>query len=552
MTAGVAAKVGTAASGERVLRFLPVRDDRMLVELDDLSSTLSLFAALKQQPVAGVTDLVPAARTLLVGFDPLTIAAADLAAAIASLSIDGQGLGEGEIVDIPVHYDGEDLEDVAELVGVTRDEVVALHTGSDYLVAFTGFAPGFAYLAGGDARLNVPRRKTPRTKVPAGTVAIAGEFSGVYPKASPGGWQMIGTTPLAMFDLNRTPASLLRPGNRVRFHDAGKRKAAPVAAPQVQQAASGHSGQGAKVALEIVSTFMPILFQDLGRHGLTDQGISASGAADKTSLKAANRLVGNAAGEPVLELTFGQAEFKATGRLVIAVTGAPVAVAVSAIDGSGATFVANTAIALEAGDVVRLGMPSAGLRSYLAVRGGFAVEPVLGSAARDTLAELGPAPLVSGDVIAIKAASPGALVGETGCAQPKLPVAGDVVTLDVHFGPRTDWFTTRSVDALCGQDWLVGQNSNRIGLRLKGDALDRTKLKELPSEATVQGAIQVPADGQPVLFLADHPLTGGYPVIANVARHHLDLAGQIPTGARVRFNAIGAFAEIEPSERAAS
>lgn len=549
MTSQPSATTPVNATDRGLMRFLPVRDDRMLVELDDLSSTLALFASLKRQPLEGITDLVPAARTLLVGFEPLAIDANDLAAAIAARTVGDEGAAAGQVVDIPVHYDGEDLDEVAAIVGMTAGEVISLHTGTDYLVAFTGFAPGFAYLAGGDPRLDVPRRQTPRTRVPAGTVAIAGEFSGIYPKASPGGWQMIGTTPLAMFDLNRTPASLLRPGNRVRFHDAGKRL--PAAPHQkAAQAARPETPQQVRAGLEVVSTLMPILFQDLGRQGLADQGISTSGAADKASLKAANRLAGNAIATPALELTFGQAELKAIGRSVVAIAGAPVTIVIRSSDGSIATFGSNQPIALEDGDLVSIGAPSAGLRSYVAARGGFTVEPVLGSAARDTLAQLGPAPLVSGCVIGIKMASPGDLVSEWQGPLATLPSAGEVVTLDIQLGPRTDWFTENSVERLCAQEWLVGQNSDRIGLRLKGGKLDRTKLQELPSEATVHGAVQVPADGQPVLFLADHPLTGGYPVIANVARHHLDLAGQIPTGARIRLNAIGPFAEIQPSESA--
>jgi allophanate hydrolase subunit 2 len=186
------------------------------------------------------------------------------------------------------------------------------------------------------------------------------------------------------------------------------------------------------------------------------------------------------------------------------------------------------------------------MRAYLAVRGGFDIAPVLGSAATDTLAVVGPEPVAAGSVLALK----GERAGLTSVSLDEapafgLPSAGDIVTLDVVLGPRTDWFTQKGVETLTGQLWQVTPQSNRVGIRLAGAVpLERKDSAELPSEGTATGAIQVPHSGQPVLFLADHPLTGGYPVIGAVADHHLDLAGQIPVNASIRFRPIGPFAEI--------
>jgi biotin-dependent carboxylase-like uncharacterized protein len=191
------------------------------------------------------------------------------------------------------------------------------------------------------------------------------------------------------------------------------------------------------------------------------------------------------------------------------------------------------------------------MRSYLAVRGGFDVEPVLGSVATDTLAQIGPPPVAAGGVIGICQTRPGALVSTEELPSPQLPAAGEEVTLDVILGPRTDWFTDAAVESFLSQPWIATGQSSRVGIRLQGRALERAVKDELPSEATVRGAIQVPASGQPVLFLADHPLTGGYPVIANVACRHLDLAGQIPVGAKIRFNAVdGPFGSIHSGNHA--
>ena len=523
------------------MRVLPVREDCVLVELSDLGKTLALFEALQDHPIAGIREIIPAARTLLIEFDPLEISVEALGYVVASYLGGESKASSGSLVEIPVHYDGEDLAEVAAILDMTTQEVVRLHGAAEYLVAFTGFAPGFAYLAGGDPRLAVPRRKSPRTHVPAGAVGLAGEFTGVYPKTSPGGWQLIGRTPLSMFDIDRDPAALLQPGSRVRFIDIGNARPyeikAPIKAEQSPAMAEDAAG------IEILSVGLPVLFQDLGRSGQANQGISRSGAADRGALKMANRLVGNPPGAPALEVTLGGLTFRMRGRGVLALAGAPAPVSIVSAGGARLTAPHNQAVALDDGDVVTLAAPPAGMRSYLAIRGGFAVAPVLGSAATDTLAQIGPAPLAAGDHIAICDAPVGSLVTMDELPSVSMPRAGEEVVLDVVMGPRTDWFTESAVESFLSQTWQVTAQSSRVGIRLAGEALERAITKELPSEATVHGAIQVPASGQPVLFLADHPLTGGYPVIANVADYHLDLAGQIPVGARIRFNTTHRFVD---------
>lgn len=207
----------------------PMGEHALLVELDDIEQVVALNAVLRQRLDAAdgvwadVEDLVPAARTLLV----VGNGAADLARigeqaqrAAATLSPADDGC-DGEIVEISVRYDGPDLEDVAEHTGLRREEIIGAHTAQIWRVGFFGFAPGFAYLLGDDDRLQVPRREEPRTKVPAGSVGLAGEFSSVYPRESPGGWQLIGSTQDPMWDTDRDPPALLGPGSRVRFVDLG-------------------------------------------------------------------------------------------------------------------------------------------------------------------------------------------------------------------------------------------------------------------------------------------------------------------------------------------
>ncbi len=208
------------------MRLLPCADTGLLVELDDLAQVMGLHAALRADPPAGVVDLVPAARTLLVRFDPRETDRAAIENAVDAVNAVRAGSAarpagtmsaQAETVEIPVTYDGEDLAEVAELLGLTPRQVVAAHTGARWTVAFGGFAPGFGYLTADTWPHDVPRRRESRTAVPEGAVAVAGPFSGVYPRSSPGGWQLLGRTETTLWDVHREPPALLRPGVCVRF-----------------------------------------------------------------------------------------------------------------------------------------------------------------------------------------------------------------------------------------------------------------------------------------------------------------------------------------------
>ncbi len=199
------------------MRLLPCGDTGLLVELDDLDQVTGLHAALRAALPEGVVDLVPAARTVLVRFDPGLVDRAAVEHAVRQARPVEAARAHSEVVEIPVHYDGDDLAEVASLLGVTPRELVAAHTRAPWSVAFGGFAPGFGYLTATTWAHDVPRRSESRTAVPEGAVALAGTFSGVYPRSSPGGWQLIGRTDLTLWDTLREPPALLRPGVRVRF-----------------------------------------------------------------------------------------------------------------------------------------------------------------------------------------------------------------------------------------------------------------------------------------------------------------------------------------------
>jgi KipI family sensor histidine kinase inhibitor len=203
------------------MRVLPSGTTALLVELETLDDVLALYAALVDEPPAGVLDVVPAARTVLLVSDPALTSLSAVADAVKRTTPRRDRREVGQLVELPVSYDGADLLEVGRLLGLDPADVVRRHVGAEWTVAFCGFAPGFGYLTQASGQWDVPRRTSPRTRVPSGSVALAGEFSSVYPRESPGGWQLIGRTEVAVFDLSRDPAALFRPGNRVRFLDAG-------------------------------------------------------------------------------------------------------------------------------------------------------------------------------------------------------------------------------------------------------------------------------------------------------------------------------------------
>lgn len=518
------------------MRIRTASDRALLVEAADLDEAMRLHLAWAGLP--GVVERVLGARTVLVRFDPAIVSTAELSRTLAETMTDAGELPALGEVTIPVHYDGADLDEVAALLGMTPDEVVRRHLAADWRVAFAGFAPGFAYIVGSDPLLSVPRRATPRTRVPAGAVGLAGEFTGVYPRESPGGWQLIGTTDAVMWDVSRTPPALLAPGTRVRFErvlaprDPALSDAVGTASRSLS-AERQHRDETPATAIEVLAVPLQLLIQDRGRPGFASLGVPASGAADRTALRDANRAVGNPADAAALECV-GGVTLRFRGPGVAVVTGAESPLLLTDASGDERPIAHGVPLATADGYELTVGPATRGLRSMVGVRGGILAPAVLGSRSADTLSGLGPAPVMAGDVLEVGAAPRHPV--EPDPLPRALPAPGDLVELAITLGPRDDWFTAGAVQALVRQEWRVTPRADRIGIRLQSTVpLERAIAGELPSEGAVAGAIQVPPDGQPVLFLADHPVTGGYPIIAAVTDRCLDLAAQLPPGARVRF-----------------
>jgi KipI family sensor histidine kinase inhibitor len=535
-----------------VVEIRPAGDTALLVDLGEAgvtpalvtpaAVTLAAYAAgVTAARLPGVLDVVPGACTVLVSFEPGSWRAGDLARQLQAISAAAAGPGPtSEITEIDVCYDGPDLADVAALTGLAVPEVVRRHTAGSYRVGWLGFSPGFGYLTGLDPVLaRVPRLDTPRVSVPAGSVAIAGGFAAVYPSASPGGWRLLGRTDAVLWDTGRDPPALLAPGKRLRFR--------PVAALSHVYPARGsttHAGSAPEGAIEVLQPGPLSTVQDLGRPGFAHLGVPRSGAADPASLRLANELAGNEPGDAALEVTLGRLSLRFGTGTVAALAGALTPVRVVTADGETWQPEPGSAFEVPAGGSVRLGVPAAGLRSYLAVRGGIDAEPVLHSRSSDVRSGLGPRPLRAGDRLRIGAprspagvrqdASPGAAARRSAGAAPA-PLAGGAVVLRAVLGPRDDWFSAAALEALGSASYTVSTASDRTGLRLTGPELGRARPGELPSEGIATGSLQVATGGQPILLLADHPTTGGYPVIAVVRTADVGLAAQLRPGQQVRF-----------------
>lgn len=282
------------------------------------------------------------------------------------------------------------------------------------------------------------------------------------------------------------------------------------------------------IVLEVLQSGGLTLAQDLGRPGLAQLGVGRSGAADRRAHTLANRLLANPDDAATLEMTLGGFTARVRGGGVdVAVTGADPGPAVD-----GKPFGINSIQRLQEGQVLSVGTPASGLRSYLGVRGGIAVPPVLGSRSYDTLSRIGPEPIRAGDLITVGRPT-GALPGIE--QAPVAAVTGDAVDLRVVPGPREDWFT--DPDALVVTRWVTSERSDRVGVRLAGPPLRlRWPERQLPSEGVIRGSVQVPPNGQPVILGPDHPVTGGYPVIGVVVDADNDKVAQLRPGQPVRMH----------------
>ena len=517
-------------------RVIPFGDRALLVEVDDVAAAHLLAAAVDRARARGraprsVTEVVVGMGNVVIHLDERTDGD-DVHRWVESIATrppptpPGAGPARGP-VHLPVVFDGPDLEEVAGLTGHTGDQVVALLTGARLTVAFLGFAPGFPYLTGLPPVLAaVPRRSTPRTAVPAGSVAVGGGFASVYPRSTPGGWRLLGRTATPMFDPDHPPFALLRPGDGVRFSvadasggpDAGAAPAASPRAPREPLAARGPR------FVEVLDPGLLSLVEDAGRRGVASMGVPGAGPADADTFRLANRLAGNPDGAAAIEVTASGPRLRFTGPAHLAVVTPPGGHLRVEVDGH--PVGTGSVIPVADGQEVVVGRLRGALRAYLAVAGGLGTPPVLGSRSTDLLSGVGPGPLRAGDRLDLGPPTRphGLLDAPVGPARSDPPRVIRIIEGPHRLAPGA------GVRSMVGP-WTVDPASDRIGVRLRPGVGTAVPVAErIPSTGMVTGAIQLPPDGHPIILGPDHATVGGYPVVGCVISADLPVVGQLGPG----------------------
>ncbi len=492
----------------------PLGDAAWLVEFptlhggEALAQVTGLRDALHENPLPGVVDVVPSFNSLAVHFHGVD--GREIRDWLSRVEISPQPL-IGREVEIPVCYGGDDGPDLAELaatVGLTPNEVVALHSGATYTVAAVGFAPGFPYLLGLPEQLRLPRRATPRARVAAGSVAVAGGQAGIYPSESPGGWHILGRTARSLFDPQAEPPAWLQTGDRVRFVAVDRCESPEMTAPH------GFANVG---PVEVIHPGALTSVQDLGRPGFRRFGVSPGGAVDRDALRLANLLVGNDESAPVLEMTLTGPVLKfhqATTVALVGATGRPRHIA--------------------AGETVDFSKIGPGARACLAIAGGFEVPLILGSASTDVRGGFGGRVLQAGDRLKTGMASATPQSGDWygGTADPSS------VVLRFVRGVQAGWFSADAHRLFHSEAFQLTPHANRMGARLSGPPLEQIAPQEMVSQPVVPGSVQVPPDGQPIVLLAGCQTIGGYPQIGHVISADLPMFARLPIGAAVHFSEV--------------
>ncbi|MEP2774562.1 MAG: 5-oxoprolinase subunit PxpB [Luteolibacter sp.] len=485
-----------------------------------LELILRLRRLLELKPIPEIVDIVSSFDTIAVHFNPAD--GETILDYLTSLHLDEVGdqkhIG-ARTIDIPVTYGGNygpDLQALATAKKLDVSELIALHLNSEYTVAAIGFSPGFPYLQGLPPQLHQPRHSSPR-KVPAGSVAIAGDQAGIYPFASQGGWHVIGRTDVALFDPHREQPALLQPGDKVRFVETNTLKETVPLPPKPEAFPGG---------IQVIEPGALSSIQDHGRWGRQRLGVSPGGAADPVLASIANRLVGNPDDAAVIECTM-------TGPVLKFTTDVRVAWVGWASEASGKPH------QIKAGAIIDLRSRMCHLRGYIAVAGGVDVSEILGSRATDLRAVLGGhhgRTLQAGDVLPIAKANTAAVSEKWHVSWPHPD--GRVIELRYLRGIQAHWFTKEAHRLFSENSYEISPTFDRTGTRLQGSILKLREPREMVSQPVVFGSVQVPPDGQPIVLMSERQTIGGYPQIAHVISADLPKLARAWPGTQVRFREV--------------
>jgi KipI family sensor histidine kinase inhibitor len=516
------------------------------IDLELNGKVRALDEALLSEPFPGFVEAVPTYRSLLVHFDPLRAEFDEVAAYLTRLAGKPSRAqpGPAPVKEVPTVYDGEDLDAVARDSGLSRSEVVALHTGTEYRVYMLGFSPGFAFMGLLPEAIARPRKATPRIRVPAGSVAIAGRQTGVYPSATPGGWNLIGRASLPLFDPEPSPPTFFVAGDRVRFVSVPELPDMPDMPDRHEmhdrpQEASTKNLDLGEPTIEVLDGGLLTTVQDLGRVGYQRYGVPVAGAADAASLRVANFLVGNEPGAAALECTAMGPTLRFLRTTIVAICGANLGPVLERGDRGPWEIPPEISFLVRAGNVLRFAGRQAGYRGYLSVAGGLGVPEVLGSRSTYLTSALGGLlgrALERGDILKALPSeshpSPGRRWGSD-----SMTVSSETV-VRVVFGLQEDYFYKKAKETLTSSEYTVAASSDRMGCRLDGPSLRHKTAREIVSDGIVLGAVQVPPDGKPIVMLADRATVGGYPKLGTVIGADIRRLAQLMPGERLRFEAV--------------
>ncbi|MDA8385639.1 MAG: carboxyltransferase domain-containing protein [Actinomycetota bacterium] len=509
-----------------MLNFGPFGEAALLFRSADAGEVEAICFRLAEDPPDFVTDVACSSHAGLVTFDPSLSGPDEAEAAVrkAAEDVARVPVRPAREFRIPVVLDGVDLAELLEGAHASLQEFAEELTSRSFPVAHLGFAPGFVYLDGLSERFRRQRRASPRTRVPAGSVAIGGTYLGIYGAATPGGWNLVGTTHQRLFDEHREPPMELRPGDSVRFTIIGEHGQEP----PVQQDA-GETDPSARPALEVLEASGAACIEDSGRRCSGIWAVPRSGAADPWAHRLANLLVGNPATAPAVEIPLGRVRVRALAPLHLATAGVGLQISLD-----GHPIAPGHCFPVTHGQIVEVTASPESTYGYLAVAGGIRAPRWFGSASHDWLSGFGPPPLASGQTL--RALQPS--------APPKdhlLPNRPARTRIRVVKGPHFESFSKEERNLLVQAEFTIAGASSRVGVRLAGSAFPKREDRALAeSEPLALGAIQVPPGGEPIVMLADHPVTGGYPVIATVILADLDLIAQPRPGSVARFQYVDA------------
>ena len=519
-------------------------DSALLLQLDARidpainARAIAIADAVRSLGIRGLRDVVATYRSVAVYFDPLVVETEAVRETLERATAAAEGSNERHDpdrrpVELPIAYGGQfgpDLDELAAYARLTTAEVIQRHTSATYRVFMLGFLPGFPYMGVVPPEIAMPRKTTPRVRVTRGSVGIAGMQTGIYPTDAPGGWQIIGRTPVELFDVERVPPARLRPGDRVRFVAIPELPSDTEADPA---AVSSHvpSSAARERSITLVRPGLFTTVQDVGRWGYQSEGVPVSGAMDSVAHRTANALVGNHRSAATLEVTLVGPEIRVEHAATIALAGADLSATVD-----GKPVPVNQPTRCNAGSLVRFGERRVGIRTYVAFDGGIEAPLLLGSRSmhvRSALGGIGGRPLAASEELLLGAARTRPDIQRTRAPIDTTP--SGAARVRVLPGPQDDMFPPEALDVLQQTRFRLASQSDRMGYRLLGGRLPRRDGPEMISDATFGGAIQVPTSGEPILLMADRQTTGGYPQIATVITADLPHVAQLGPGDSIEF-----------------